>query len=182
MGIFYFYVFWPKHPLKLIFTHKKLSSAYFKYNLLYFLFSELFCRMKLNFWGSEIWPVMAWESSQAVVKPKAYILKNFAKWAQLLFRKSQESIITRDQPFVIYGGKTIGGGWISPPPYWLGLRHGESRVVKNVLLCWQHKNYIAPTLNIIYCIFCFLNFFVGWSWIFDVPGYGLWWPEKVARQ
>ena len=121
MGIFYFFVFWPKPPLKLFFLKKKLSSAYFKYNLLYFLFSELFCRMKLNFWGSEIWPVMAWESSQAVVKPKAYILKNFAKWAQLLFRKSQETIITRDQPFVIYGGKTIGGGWISPPPYWLGL-------------------------------------------------------------
>ena len=107
MGIFYFFVFWPKPPYKLFFWKKKLSSAYFKYNLLYFLFSELFCRMKLNFWGSEIWPVMAWESSQAVVKPKAYILKNFAKWAQLLFRKSQESIISRDRPFVIYGGKTI---------------------------------------------------------------------------
>ena len=129
MGIFYFFVFCPKPPLKLFFLEKKLSSAYFKYNFLYFLFSELFCRMKLNFWGSGIWPEMTWESSQAVVKPKAYIIKNFAKWAQLLFRKSQESIITRDQPFVIYGGKTIGGGWISPPPILIRVNlHGQDAV------------------------------------------------------
>ena len=143
MGIF---VFWPKPPLKLFFLEKKLSSAYFKYNFLYFLFSELFCRMKLNFWGSGIWPEMTWESSQAVVKPKAYIIKNFAKWAQLLFRKSQESIITRDQPFVIYGGKTIGGGWISPPPYWLGLSFSPNwypiYIYFNILVSRERKKLI----------------------------------------
>ena len=136
MGIFYFFVFWPKPPLKLFFLKKKLSSAYFKYNLLYFLFSELFCRMKLNFWGSGIWPVMAWESSQAVVKPKSDFLKIFTEWAHLLFRKSQESSITWAHPFVIYGGKTIGGGGgnLTPPPCYLSPGASEKLVLNMTLV------------------------------------------------
>ena len=109
-GNFIFFSFLAWTSLKINLYPQKLSIAYFKYNLLYFLFSELFCRMKLNFWSSGIWPVMAWESSQAVVKPKSDFLKIFTEWAHLLFRKSQESSITWAHPFVIYGGKTIGGG------------------------------------------------------------------------
>ena len=84
MGIFYFYVFWPKHPLKLIFTHKNYLAP--TLNIIYCTFGlmNFVGMMKLNILGSEIWPEMAWESCQAAVKPNFNFLN---KWGHLLFRK-----------------------------------------------------------------------------------------------
>ena len=88
MEILYFFAFWHKHSLKLIFTCKNYLSL--TLNIIYciFCFMNFFGRMKLNFSGSEIRPDMACESSQEVVKPKSNFHFKKSSWDKLLFRKS----------------------------------------------------------------------------------------------